>query len=126
MAEDLDVDLRMDFLRFLKLRALRSGAWYKALNCLDRALVNLTIRVAKRVQSLRLIKALLAVVNKLEEALENKISKAIRLVGFPLACKIGLLAEKWGNPLAESWSLDVSFARFLAIMYINSNRRVLI
>lgn len=126
MAKGLDVGLRRDLLRLLKLRALRSGVWYKALNCLDRALVDLTMKVAERVRSLRLIKALLAVVEKLEEALENKISKAVRLVGFPLAYKISLLAKKWGNPSAESWSSDVSFARFLAIMHINSGRSTLV
>jgi hypothetical protein len=36
-----------------------------------------------------------------------------------------LLAKKLGNSSAESWMSDPSFARFLAILYINSNRGAL-
>jgi len=109
-------------LHILKLKAKRAGIWYKALSRLDRALVDLTIKVVDRVLSLGLAKALLAVAKKIEEALESKISKAIRMVGLPLAYKLGLIAKKWGNPYAKSWKSDLSFARFLAIMYINSNK----
>lgn len=120
----------MMFMRFklhlLRLKAKRTGIWYTTLNRLDRALVDLTIKVADKVRSLRLIKALFAVVKKIEEALESKISKAIRMFGFPLACKFSLFAKKWGNPSAESWILDMSFARFLAIMHINSNGSTLV
>jgi hypothetical protein len=109
-------------LNLLKLKAKRTGIWYKALNHLDRALVDLTIKVADRVMSLRLAKALSAIIKKIEEALESKISKAIRMVGLPLAYKLGLIAKKWGNPHAEKWIFDLSFARFLAVMRINSGR----
>lgn len=114
--------LRRDELLSLKLRAKRNGVWFKTLSRLDRALIELTIRVADKVQSLRLTKALYKVMKKVETALQNKISQAIRHIGFCLARKIGLLAKKWGNPFAESWMSDLSFARFLAIMHINSNQ----
>ncbi len=112
-------------LNLLKLQAKRTGIWYKALNNLDRALLDLTIKVADKVMSLRLAKALSAVLKKIEEALESKISKAIRAVGLPLAYKLGLIAKKWGNPNAEKWIFDLSFARFLAVMHINSGRGAL-
>ena len=110
-------------LRLLKLKAKRHGVWFKALSRLDRALVNLTIKVADKVRSLRLIKALSRVLKKMEEAFENEISQAIRHVGFPLARKIGFLAKKWGNPYGESWMSDVSFAKFLAVMHINGGSK---
>jgi len=73
-----------------------------------------------------LIKELLAVARKVEDALESRFSKAIYETGFPLARKLGLLAKKWGNPFAESWGSDISFARFLAIMQLNNNQSMLI
>ncbi|MGQ9625203.1 MAG: hypothetical protein ACUVT9_07545 [Candidatus Bathycorpusculaceae bacterium] len=108
----------------MKLRARRKGVWFKTLNRLDRALIELTIRVADKVRSLRLTKALYEVMKKVETALQNKIFQAIHHVGFPLARKIGLIAKKWGNPFAESWMSDLSFARFLAVMHINSNQNL--
>lgn len=112
-------------LNLLKLKAKRTGIWYKALNHLDRALLDLTIKVADRVMSVRLAKALSAIINKIEEALKSKISQVVRMVGLSLAYKLGLIAKKWGNPHAEKWMFDLSFARFLAIMHINSGRGAL-
>ena len=110
----------------LKLKARRSGIWFKVLSRLDRGLLDLTIKVADEMRSLRLIKELLAVARKVEDALESRFSKAIYETGFPLARKLGLLAKKWGNPFAESWGSDISFARFLAIMQLNNNQSMLI
>ena len=115
-----------DNLLWLKLKARRSGIWFKVLSRLDRGLLDLTIKVADEVRSLRLIKELLAVARKVEDALESRFSKAIYETGFPLARKLGLLAKKWGNPFAESWGSDISFARFLAIMQLNNNQSMLI
>jgi hypothetical protein len=112
-------------LLLLKLRAKRSGVWFKTLNRLERALINLTIKVADKVRSPRLAEALSAVTRKLEEALKSRISQIVYRIGFSLARKIGLFAKKWGNPSAENWMSDVSFARFLAIMHINCNQNAL-
>lgn len=109
-------------LLWLKLKARRSGIWFKVLSRLDRGLLDLTIKVADEVRSLRLIKELLVVARKVEDALESRLSQAICETGFPLARKLGSLAKKWGNPIAESWVSDISFARFLAIMNINDNQ----
>jgi hypothetical protein len=112
--------LRKQKLRKLKLQAIRCGVWFRGLSRVDRALVNLTIRVVDRVCSFTLAKALLSVVKKLEDAFESGVLHALREVGFPLARKLSLFAQKWGNNFAQNWMRDVSFARFLAIMHINN------
>jgi len=109
-------------LRLFKLKAKRTRVWFKALTNIDRALVDLVIKVVDKVQSPKLGKSLLTILRKLEEALENRTYRIIRTVGLPLARKLASLAKKWGNPSAEKWLSDLSFARFLAIMYINSSR----
>jgi hypothetical protein len=107
-------------LRKLKLQAVRCGVWFRGLSRVDRALVNLTIKVVDGVRSFTLAKALLAVIKKLEDAFESRVLRILKEVGFPLARKLSLFAQKWGNNLAQNWMRDVSFAKFLAIMHINS------
>lgn len=104
----------------LKSMAFRSGAWFRALRRAERVLVDLTIKIIDRVRSPVLAKALLSIVKKLEDASENRVSRAIREVGFPCAQKLSLIAQKWGNKSARDWAFDLSFARFIATMHINS------
>jgi hypothetical protein len=103
----------------LRLKAIRAGVWFRALPRIDRVLVDLTIKVASKVRSITLAKNLLAVTKKLEGFLESRLSRAFREVGLPRAKKLSLVAQKWGNTSAESWSSDVSFINFLAAMHIN-------
>jgi hypothetical protein len=104
----------------LKQKALRSGLWFRTLNTIERALVNLTIKVVDHVQSCTLAKILFSIIAKLENASESdKVLQALREVGFPLAHKLSLLAQKWNNESARNWMYDVSFAKFLAIMHMN-------
>jgi hypothetical protein len=104
----------------LKSKALRRGAWFRVLGKVERALVDLTIKVVDQVRSPVLYKALVSIVKKLEDASDNRVSCAIKAIGFPCAQKLSLLAQKWGNKSAQNWMFDLSFARFIAIMYINS------
>jgi len=112
--------LRKEKLLKLKLKALRRGVWFTALSRIDRALINLTIKVADKVRSFTLAKTLLSVVEKLEDAFENKVLYTLEEAGFPLARKLSLLAQKWNNDSARDWMHDRSFAKFLAIMHINN------
>ena len=103
----------------LKLKAMRAGVWFKALPRIDRVLVDLTIRVAGSVRSFSLAQNLLAVIRKLESVMESKFLRAVRERGFPVARKLGLIAQKWGNTKAENWESDIGFARYLAVLSIN-------
>ena len=104
----------------LNLKAVRCNVWFRALSRIDRALIDSVIKVVNGVRSFKLAKILLSVVEKLEDALENRFLNALKEIGFPLARKLSLSAQKWGNKSARNWAFDLSFARFLAIMYINN------
>ena len=106
----------------LRARALRAGVWFRALPRIDRALVDLTIKVASSVRSAKLAKNLRAVTRKLEGLLESSFFRAFREVGLPLAKKISLIAQKWGNTFAKSWAFDTHFVNFLAVMHINESK----
>jgi hypothetical protein len=103
----------------LKLKAVRAGVWFRSLPRIDRVLVDLTIKVAQNIRSPFLASSILSVARKLEGLLENKFARAIREVGFPLACKLSTLAKEWGNRNAWSWAGDEAFARYLAVMKLN-------
>src|SRR4030067_3020093 len=103
----------------LKLKAMRSGVWFRALRRIDRALIDLTIKVASTVRSATLARSILALARKLEGIMESGFSRALRGVGFQRAQKLSLVAQKWGNLSANEWSSDQSFVRFLAVLSLN-------
>ena len=103
----------------LKLKAIRAGVWFKTLPRIDRALVDLTIKVASSIRSTTLAKNILAVTRKLEGLLENSFLRAFRGVAHKLAQKISSVAQKWGNTSARNWAVDISFVKFLAVMHVN-------
>jgi hypothetical protein len=98
---------------------MRAGLWFRALPRIDRALVDLTIKVAENVRSAHLAKCIFAVVGKLEGLLESRFLKSIKRIGCSLAEKFSSIAQKWGNNSAKAWAVDRSFAVFLAIMHGN-------
>jgi hypothetical protein len=103
----------------LKTKAMRSGAWFKALQRIDRVLFDLTIRVVDNIRSAKLAKCIAVLTRKLECAMESSFSGHLRKIGLPLARKISFTAQKLGNISAGSWVFDSSFAIFLAVMRVN-------
>ncbi len=104
----------------LKTKAMRSGAWFKALQRIDRVLFDLTIRVVDTIRSAKLAKSIAALTRKLEDAIKNSFSSRLRAIGLPLAQKISSTAQKLGNISAGEWASDSSFAIFLAVMHVNN------
>ncbi len=104
----------------LKTKAMRSGVWFKALQRIDRVLFDLTIRVVDTIRSAKLIKSLLLLTRKLEDAIKSSFSIRLRKIGLPLAQKISFTAQKIGNISAGEWASDSSFAIFLAVMQVNN------
>ena len=120
MLHDLDSGfLKRAQLLKLKLKAMRSGVWFRVLPRIDRVLVDLTIKVAGTVRSFTLAKNILTVVRKLESIMESKFLRAVKEIGFPTARRLCLMAQKWGNVNAKEWRYDVGFAKYLAAMSLN-------
>ena len=104
----------------LKLKAMRTGAWFRSLHKIDRALIDLAIMVTHdNIRSYALAKNITSVMEKLERISDSSLRRIVREVGFPLAQKASSLAQKWGNESASEWRFDSSFASFLAILSIN-------
>ena len=104
----------------LRTKAMRSGAWFKALKRIDRVLIDLTIKVVGNIRSAKLTKSILTLANKLESAMKSTFMRKIEEIGSGLVQKISLIGQKLGNLSARSWVSDTSFAFFLAVLHINS------
>lgn len=100
----------------LKKRAMRVGVWFRGLSRIDRALVDLTIKVADSVRSAFLAQRLLVVARKLEGFLEGRFGREVVEVGLPLARRLSMIAQQWGNRDASDWANDMGFARYWAVM----------
>lgn len=98
---------------------MRSGAWFKALQRIDRVLFDLTIRVVDNIRSAKLEKSMLVLTKKLEEATNNNFANRLKDIGLPLAKTISLTAQKLGHAGAKCWAFDSSFAVFLGVMEVN-------
>jgi hypothetical protein len=103
----------------IKRKAMRAGVWFRALPRIDRALLDLTISVAQGVRSVSLARCLRSVLGKLESVLESRVSRAVREVGFPMAQKLSVLAQTWGNAEAASWAHNRGFVMYLAVVRLN-------
>ena len=100
--------------------ALRKGVWYKALNRIERACIDLVIKVVEKVRSFSLKKVLFSILNKLKVALESPVQRLMREIGAALVFKLSKIALEWGNKSALVWAKDVCFMRFLTITRINA------
>jgi len=104
----------------VKTRALRRGIWYRVLTRIERACIDLAIRVVERVRSRLLQKVLSSVMNKLEAAMESQVSRLMREMGGSLASQLSQIAQNWGNTSAFSWANEAGFIRYLTITYMNA------
>jgi hypothetical protein len=98
---------------------MRRGVWNRALSRLEKAQVDLTLKVVKKVRSPLLARVLESIIEKLQSAMESRVLRIICSVGFPMARRLGEIAKGWGNESAEKWVHDRGFARFLAVMDLN-------
>ena len=103
----------------LRVKALRRGVWFRVLTRVERVLLELTMKVVKRIRSLFLAKVVANIVEKLLEAMESRVVRLTREVGSALAHKLSGIAQEWGNNSAREWTTDPGFKQYLAVTYMN-------
>jgi hypothetical protein len=114
--------LSVNQISLIKRAALRRGMWFRALSRLERGVLDLTVRYVVSIKSATLANVVLAILNKLKQVSESKVDRMVKSLGFSLARKVSVLAQKWGNPLALRWAEDTGFARYLVVAHMNANR----
>jgi hypothetical protein len=104
----------------VKARALRRGVWYRAITRVERACIDLVIRLVERVRSYLLGKMVSSVLKKLDEAMESRVQRLMREIGGGLASELSQIAQDWGNQSAVQWADDSGFIKYLTVACINS------
>jgi hypothetical protein len=103
----------------IKRKALRRKVWFKALNPMERALIDLVIKVVEHVKSPKLAKIITRIIGRLREALKSRIEKLMETVGRSLALRHAECACSWGYKDALKWAADPDFIRYLTIVGMN-------
>ena len=104
----------------VKARAVRRGVWFRVLSRMERACVDLVVKVVGRVRSSRLQEMLAPILSKLEDAMRNPVQHLMRTEARSLAVKLSRIAQQWGNRSAVGWAGNSGFIRFLAVSCLNA------
>lgn len=104
----------------IKKKAMRHKVWFKLLDKIDRAVIDLTIGCVEKIRSSKLAEIITKIVNKLKQTLESPIKRLMKQVGLSLAQKLSEIAQAWGNKSASQWIKELSFIRYLTIIYVNT------
>jgi hypothetical protein len=102
--------------------ALRRRIWFKTLSRIERAQVDLTIQVVRKVQSKVLKNILSNILQKISRIVESQGSCLEKNVGRLMARKLSLIATSWGYRSAENWPQDEGFVQFLTINHMHAPR----
>jgi len=100
--------------------AIRRGTWYRTLNKTERPILSLTIRIVTRIKSNVLLQVLVSIIAKLQVEDKCGLTASSHSWGRPIAEKISMIAQAWGNASAVKWSADRAFIRFLEVIYLNT------
>jgi len=98
---------------------MRRKVWFRVLNRVERAIVNLTIGCVERVHSPKLERIISTIVNKLTNAMKSMLEKLTEDIGRPLAQKLSRIAWNWGNKSAVQWAEDYVFIQYLTVMQMD-------
>lgn len=107
------------FLLEVRVRALRRGVWFSALDRVERDILSLTARVVDEVKSVVLGVELVKILKKLREALKGGFVRRMEEYGFGRALEMARTAVEWGYAMAVDWSSDTGFVRYLTVMDLN-------
>ena len=105
-----------DFLSDVRRRALRKGLWFRALDRVERGIVEISSRGFDEVKSLELVKILVSILAKLRDASKSPFIKHLESVGIDKARNLVEQACRFGCKEAISWLQDVGFAYYIGFM----------
>jgi hypothetical protein len=107
------------FLEGVRVRALRRGVWYSALDRVDRGILYLTSRVVDEVRSVALGDMIVKILAKLKEALKSGFVRHMESYGSERARAVAGQAVAWGYGAARGWAWDLGFVRYLTLIDVN-------
>ena len=107
--------ISQDYLRTVRLAALRKRVWYRVLDRVERGIVNLTIDVVMKVQSSVLAGELVKILAKLRDASKSAFTRHVESYGYLKLREIVRQADALGCEGACGWLMDLGFAEWFAL-----------
>ena len=104
----------------IRAKALRKRVWYKALDKLERGIMNLTISIVDRVKSDTLAKELVKIIVKIRDASKSAFIRQVECYGVNKVQDIVAQANRFGSRVADEWLRDVGFAWLLTLNMLHS------
>jgi hypothetical protein len=108
------------FLRGWWSRALRRRVLFTALTEENRRYLWLTMRAFDEIRSEDVGTIIVKILAKLRDALECPFVRRMETYGAEKARSISKKAVEWGHDMAETWSQDLGFARYLTMLEISN------
>ncbi|XHH08898.1 MAG: hypothetical protein ACFCUE_15245 [Candidatus Bathyarchaeia archaeon] len=115
------------FLSKLKQKSIRSNnSWFRVLSLDKRRFIDAVIQTVDRIQSALLLKLMTELSEKLLNAiggipaLIGRIPYGMITYGAPLARRVSITAQAWGNKTAKLWVNDETFIRYLTVIDQNN------
>ncbi|NIR86602.1 hypothetical protein GWO13_03130, partial [Candidatus Bathyarchaeota archaeon] len=96
----------------VKSRALRNRTWYKILNRMERAIIDLTIKCVEKIRSHVLAQTVSTIISKILRTLKEDFMTQAEKVGREIAEKLSVIAQNWGNQTFFLRKRDRDFIRF--------------
>ena len=107
------------FLVNLRQRAMRQRVWFKAIDHIERGIVNLVARLVDGVESSLLGCVLVKISAKLRDAMKSEFLRHLEDYGYGAARRVVDQALSFGSVLAGGWVRDKSFISYLTLMDLN-------
>lgn len=115
------IEFDADYLLTVRRKALRSKLWFKVLDPAERAILSLAPKCVDKIKSPKLTLAVARIIVKIKQALRSPLDLFRSQVARPIAEKLSLIAQKWGNKSAKKWAEDPNFIKYIAIIKFNDN-----
>jgi len=106
----------------IRRKLIRTGAWFRRLNTVERGILDLTIECVERVKSPSLADTLRRILVKVSEALKSQFLNRVWAIGEPLAQQASRIARSWGNLSSVNWARDTAFIQYLGVMRVSTLR----
>lgn len=107
------------FLAKIRKKALRNGCWWSALESSDRAFLDLTIKVVRRVRNENLCQILKKIIKRLQDSFKSTFLKFVEFHSLVKAKRLSKQALSWGSRDASSWAHDPLSAKYLTVIEVN-------
>lgn len=108
-----------EFLKEIRLRAIRRRMLYNTLDSVERGILYLCTRVVDEVSSPVLGVQLVEIVSRLQEAMKSAFTRHVESYGFKRVVQLVKQAKAIGCKRASEWLQDMSFIKYLAVLNMN-------